>query len=82
MGFVGIREPADLAPNCPLYAQCLYRADESGLTKIMLKGEGSGEVQTAISKTPVRQLSDERFKLRRPSDEPPRQRFYRESSHT
>lgn len=38
MGFVGIHEPADLAPHRPLYAQCLYRQDESqqeksGLTK-------------------------------------------------
>ena len=41
------------------------------------KREGSAEVQTAISKTPVRQLSDERFKLRRPSDEPPQHGFYR-----
>lgn len=38
MGFVGIREPADLAPHCPLYAQYLYRAEESGLTKVILKG--------------------------------------------
>ena len=38
MGFVGIRERADLAPHRPLYAQCLYRADESGLTKVVTKG--------------------------------------------
>lgn len=42
MGFVGIREPTDLTPHRPLYAQCLYRADESGLTKDVPKGEAGG----------------------------------------
>ena len=37
MGFVATRAPYAFAPHRPLYAQCLYRADESGLTKVLPK---------------------------------------------
>ena len=42
IGFMATREPYAFAPHRPLYAQCLYRADESGLTKDVPKGEAGG----------------------------------------
>lgn len=35
MGFVMLREPADLAPHRPVYLECLYRCETDGFLKVL-----------------------------------------------
>ena len=35
MGFVMLREPADLAPHRPVYLDCLFRVEAAGLVRVL-----------------------------------------------